>query len=31
MIFKWLNESEIMMERDNIEKFARTGKGKTCI
>lgn len=30
MIFKWLNESEIMME-DNIEIFAPTGMGKTCI
>lgn len=31
MIFKWLNESEIMMEEDNIEIFAPTGMGKTCI
>ena len=27
MIFKWLNESEIMMEGDNIEIFAPTGMG----
>ena len=31
MIFKWLNESEIMMEGDNIEKFDPTGMGKSCI
>lgn len=31
MIFKWLNESEIMMEGDNIKIFAPTGMGKTCI
>lgn len=31
MIFKWLNESEIMMEGDNIEIFAPTGMGQTCI
>ena len=30
MIFKWLNESEIMMEGDKIEIFASAG-GKTCI
>ena len=27
MIFKWLNESEIMMEGDKIEIFAPTGMG----
>lgn len=31
MIFKWLNESEIMMEGDNIEIFTPTEMGKTCI
>ena len=31
MIFKWLNESEIMMEGDKIEIFAPTGMGGTCI
>ena len=31
MIFKWLNESEIMMEGDKIEIFATTGMGGTCI
>ena len=28
MIFKWLNESEIMMEGDKIEIFASAGGGK---
>ena len=28
MIFKCLNESEIMMEGDNIEIFAPTGMGE---
>ena len=35
MIFKWLNESEIMMEGDKIEIFAPTGWGnvymKICL
>ena len=31
MIFKWLNESEIMMEGDNIEIFAPTGMGHHLI
>ena len=30
MIFKWLNESEIMMEGDNIEILLLQGWG-TCI
>lgn len=28
MIFKWLNESEIMMEGEKIEIFAPTGMGR---
>lgn len=28
MIFKWLNESEIMMEGDKIEIFASAGMGE---
>lgn len=28
MIFKWLNESKIMMEGDKIEIFAPTGMGE---
>ena len=31
MIFKWLNESEIMMEGDKIEIFAPTGMGGMCL